>query len=64
MITAAVALAGMTVVSAACAGAPQQQPPPKPSTAVVAEVDGQAITLDDLEKSAGGQLLNLSIERR
>ena len=60
MIAAAVALAGAALVSG-CAGAPQQQP--RPPAEVVAEIGGQPITLDELEKSAGGQLLGLSIER-
>ncbi len=63
MIAAAVALAGVALVSGACAETPQQQRQPRPVASVVAEVDGQPITLDELEKSAGGQLLNLAIER-
>ena len=65
MITAAVLFAGVAVVSAGCAEAPPQQPAPqRVQASVVAEVDGQPVTLDELEKGAGGQLLNLAIERQ
>jgi protein-disulfide isomerase len=65
MIAAALALAGLSVVSAGCGEAESQAPPPqRPPASVVAEVNGQPITLDELEKGAGGQLLNLSIERQ
>ncbi len=64
MITAAVLFAGVTVLSGACVERPHQQAqaPRSPAT-LVAEIDGQPITLEELEKNAGGQLLSLSIER-
>jgi len=65
MITAAVLFTGLAVLSGACAEAPHQQPQaPRSAATLVAEIDGQPITLDELEKNAGGQLLSLSIERQ
>ena len=65
MMAAALGLAGIALLSG-CGGPPQQpavaagQPP----RAVVAEVNGQAITLGEVEAGAGGELLNLSIQRQ
>ncbi len=65
MITAAVLSASAAIFSLACAEAPRQQPQaPSPTATLVAEIGGEPITLDELEKTAGGQLLSLSIERQ
>lgn len=56
----AVVLLVMTMLFAKAVGIAQQRVGP----AVVAEVNGQTITLEELEKSAASDLLNLSLERQ